>query len=64
MTNQKFLSKLKGISDPEEKRKIIGNQFIPFGHVASEIGKMDYLAQERYIPMSLKVVSVKVNLHM
>ena len=46
-----FLSKLKGISDPEEKRKIIGNQFIySFERIASEIGKMDYLAQGTLYP--------------
>ena len=46
-----FLSKLKGISDPEEKRKIIGNQFIfSFERIASEMSKMDYLAQGTLYP--------------
>ena len=35
-----FFSRLKGIKDPEEKRKIIGDQFIQsFDRIASEIGE-------------------------
>ena len=46
-----FLSKLIGVSNPEEKRKIIGNQFIfSFERIASEMSKMDYLAQGTLYP--------------
>ena len=46
-----FLSKLEGVSDPEKKRKIIGNQFIfSFERIASEMSKMDYLAQGTLYP--------------
>ena len=43
---QRFLSKLKGIADPEQKRKIIGNEFIHvFEEVAQQFNAIPYLAQ-------------------
>ncbi|WP_277674011.1 glutamine-hydrolyzing GMP synthase [Piscibacillus halophilus] len=42
----RFLSKLKGVNDPEQKRKIIGNEFIyVFEDEASKLKDIDYLAQ-------------------
>ncbi|MGI8314591.1 glutamine-hydrolyzing GMP synthase [Halobacillus mangrovi] len=42
----RFLSKLKGVSDPEEKRKIIGNEFIyVFDDEAEKLKDIDFLAQ-------------------
>lgn len=42
----RFLSKLEGVSDPEQKRKIIGNEFIyVFEEEASKLKDMDFLAQ-------------------
>ncbi|WP_425402117.1 glutamine-hydrolyzing GMP synthase [Halalkalibacillus halophilus] len=42
----RFLDKLKGISDPEEKRKRIGNEFIyVFDDEAAKLTEVDYLAQ-------------------
>ncbi|RSL30693.1 glutamine-hydrolyzing GMP synthase [Salibacterium salarium] len=42
----RFLSKLDGVSDPEEKRKIIGNEFIYlFEEEAGKLTNMDFLAQ-------------------
>ncbi|MCT8136616.1 glutamine-hydrolyzing GMP synthase [Anaerobacillus sp. CMMVII] len=42
----RFLSKLKGVKDPEQKRKIIGNEFIyVFEEEASKLEGMDFLAQ-------------------
>lgn len=42
----RFLSKLKGIKDPEQKRKIIGNEFIyVFEEEAEKLEEMDFLAQ-------------------
>ncbi|SDH78091.1 GMP synthase (glutamine-hydrolyzing) [Alteribacillus persepolensis] len=42
----RFLRKLDGISDPEEKRKIIGNEFIYlFEEEAGKLTNMDFLAQ-------------------
>jgi GMP synthase (glutamine-hydrolysing) len=46
-----FLSKLEGVTDPEKKRKIIGNQFIySFDRIAGEIGDMQFLAQGTLYP--------------
>lgn len=46
-----FLSQLADVKDPEEKRKIIGNQFIySFDRISREMGKMDFLAQGTLYP--------------
>ncbi|MFB5661232.1 glutamine-hydrolyzing GMP synthase [Alteribacillus sp. HJP-4] len=43
---ERFLSKLDGVSDPEQKRKIIGNEFIYlFQEEAGRLKDMDFLAQ-------------------
>jgi GMP synthase (glutamine-hydrolysing) len=43
---ERFLSKLKGIIDPEQKRKIIGAEFIHcFQEESDKLGEFDYLAQ-------------------
>lgn len=42
----RFLNKLKGVSDPEQKRKIIGNEFIyVFDDEAARLEGIDFLAQ-------------------
>ncbi|MGM0855236.1 MAG: glutamine-hydrolyzing GMP synthase [Bacillota bacterium] len=42
----RFLNKLKGVSDPEHKRKIIGNEFIyVFDDEATKLKGIEYLAQ-------------------
>ncbi len=47
----RFLSKLKGVSDPETKRKIIGEEFIRvFEDEAKKIGKVDFLVQGTIYP--------------
>lgn len=46
-----FLSKLKGVADPESKRKIIGEEFIKvFEKEAKKIGAVDYLVQGTIYP--------------
>ncbi|QXK92269.1 glutamine-hydrolyzing GMP synthase [Neoehrlichia mikurensis] len=46
-----FLSRLSGITDPEKKRKIIGNTFIEvFESYAKEIGDVDFLMQGTIYP--------------
>ena len=46
-----FYEKLKGVSDPEQKRKIIGAEFINvFEAEAKKIGHVDYLAQGTIYP--------------
>ena len=47
----RFLERLRGISDPEEKRKIIGDEFIRvFDEAAARIGDVDFLAQGTIYP--------------
>lgn len=44
--HERFLKKLEGISDPEKKRKIIGNEFIyVFEEEAEKLDNADYLVQ-------------------
>ena len=46
-----FLSKLAGITEPEQKRKIIGGEFIRvFEAEAKKIGQVDYLVQGTIYP--------------
>ena len=47
----RFLNRLKGVIDPETKRKIIGKEFIRvFEEEARKIGKVDFLAQGTLYP--------------
>jgi len=48
---ERFLSKLAGVTDPERKRKIIGEEFIRvFEEEAKKIGTVDFLAQGTIYP--------------
>ncbi len=48
---QRFLDALKGVTDPERKRKIIGNLFIDiFEEEAAKIEEVDFLAQGTIYP--------------
>jgi len=48
---ERFLAKLKGVSDPEKKRKIIGEEFIRvFEEEARKLGEIDYLVQGTIYP--------------
>lgn len=48
---KRFYEKLKGITEPEEKRKIIGEEFIRvFEEVSKELGEVDYLVQGTIYP--------------
>ena len=43
---ERFMNKLAGVSDPEKKRKIIGNEFIyVFDEESQKLTDMDFLAQ-------------------
>jgi len=56
----RFLKALKGVSDPQKKRKIIGNLFIEeFERAASRIGDCEFLAQGTLYPDVIESVSVK-----
>lgn len=47
----RFLNRLKGVTDPEAKRKIIGEEFIRvFEEEAAKIGEVDYLVQGTIYP--------------
>ena len=48
---ERFYNKLAGVTDPEKKRKIIGEEFIRvFEEEAKKIGKVDYLVQGTIYP--------------
>lgn len=48
---ERFLNKLKGVTDPEKKRKIIGEEFIRvFEEEANKLGEIDYLVQGTIYP--------------
>jgi GMP synthase (glutamine-hydrolysing) len=54
-----FLGRLAGITDPEQKRKIIGATFIDvFEQEASKLGSVDFLAQGTLYPDVIESVSI------
>ena len=49
--SEKFFADLKGVTEPEEKRHIIGRDFIEvFREEAAKLGKLDYFAQGTIYP--------------
>jgi GMP synthase (glutamine-hydrolysing) len=58
--SERFLSALVGVTEPEKKRKIIGNLFIEvFDEEAAKIGDVDFLVQGTLYPDVIESVSVK-----
>ncbi|MGC8868879.1 MAG: glutamine-hydrolyzing GMP synthase [Sulfurihydrogenibium sp.] len=56
----RFLNALKGITDPEQKRKIIGNLFIEiFEEEAKKLKDVEFLVQGTLYPDVIESVSVK-----
>lgn len=48
---ERFLKKIEGVTDPEEKRKVIGNEFIRvFEEESKRIGPFEFLAQGTLYP--------------
>lgn len=57
---ERFLTRLEGVTDPERKRKIIGNEFIEvFQEEARKLGEVDFLVQGTLYPDVIESVSVK-----
>ena len=57
---KRFLEKLKGVTDPEKKRKIIGNEFIAvFEEEARKLRDVEFLAQGTLYPDVIESVSFK-----
>ena len=58
--SEQFIMKLKGVSDPEQKRKIIGNTFIEvFEEESKKLGEIKYLVQGTLYPDVIESVPVK-----
>lgn len=58
--SERFLSQLKGVTDPEKKRKIIGNTFIHvFEEEAAKIEHADFLLQGTLYPDVIESISFK-----
>ena len=56
----RFLGKLAGVTEPERKRKIIGEEFIRvFEDEAKKIGRVDYLAQGTIYPDVIESAGAK-----
>ncbi|HWP28340.1 MAG TPA: glutamine-hydrolyzing GMP synthase [Chloroflexota bacterium] len=48
---ERFLARLRGVTDPEQKRQIIGEEFIQvFADEAARLGRIDFLAQGTLYP--------------
>lgn len=59
---ERFLAKLTGITDPEEKRKIIGAEFIRvFEEESRRLGPFDYLAQGTLYPDVIESAGTNVD---
>jgi len=57
---ERFLRALAGVSDPEQKRRIIGHQFIEvFEEQARRLGGVDFLVQGTLYPDVIESVSVR-----
>jgi GMP synthase (glutamine-hydrolysing) len=61
---ERFLNKLKGVTDPEKKRKIIGNEFIAVfdeeaQRIEKEEGSVDWLVQGTLYPDVIESRSVR-----
>lgn len=59
---ERFLNRLSGVTDPEEKRKIIGTEFIRvFEQESKRLGPFDYLAQGTLYPDVIESAGTNVD---
>ncbi|MEM1156742.1 MAG: glutamine-hydrolyzing GMP synthase [Verrucomicrobiota bacterium] len=59
---QRFMSKLKGVADPERKRKIIGREFVRvFEEATNSVGKAKFLGQGTLYPDIIESVPIDGN---
>lgn len=59
---EQFLAELKGVTDPEEKRRRIGHEFIKvFEEKSRELGPFDYLAQGTLYPDVIESADTNVD---
>ena len=68
--SERFLNRLKGVTEPEVKRRVVGEEFIRvFEEEAKKIGKVDFLAQGTLYPdviesaSSGSTVAAKIKTH-
>lgn len=58
--SKRFMKALKGVEEPEKKRRIIGREFIKvFMKEAKKLGRFDFLAQGTLYPDVIESVSIK-----
>lgn len=59
---ERFISAIAGVTDPEEKRRIIGHEFISvFEETSKELGHFDYLAQGTLYPDVIESADTNVD---
>ena len=59
---ERFIGALEGITDPEEKRRIIGHEFIKaFEETSKKLGPFDYLAQGTLYPDVIESADTNVD---
>lgn len=62
MARKRFLDKMKGITDPEKKRRLIGHEFIHvFEEESQKLGPFDYLAQGTLYPDVIESANTNVD---
>jgi len=59
---ERFISSIAGVTDPEEKRRIIGHEFIRvFEETSKQLGHFDYLAQGTLYPDVIESADTNVD---